>query len=289
MRDDDFHEASRSRLTASDVQRPFTGVRSVDLDLGDVLGRCRAYEPLLRPGEAFSHSTAVSLFGLPLPEQPDSVHVLAPPGATRARGRRVAGHVAAVAIPTVFHDGLPVVAPAHAWCQLAAELTEYDLVALADAIVTGPRRGQRREAPLATLDELGRAARAWRPRRGTAKLFSALPRVREGAESPKETHLRLMMVDAGLPEPVPNAPVRLPSGSVVHPDLSYPERRIALEYLGDIHRTQRRRWQDDLRRRRALAAIGWHVVEVTADDLGSNRAEFLREVRDLLARTDGGH
>ena len=97
------------------------------------------------------------------------------------------------------------------------------------------------------------------------------------------------MVDAGLPEPVPNVPVRLSSGSVVHPDLSYPERRIALEYLGDIHRTQRRRWQDDLRRRRALAAIGWHVVEVTADDLGSNRAEFLREVRDLLARTDGGH
>jgi hypothetical protein len=288
VRDHEFHDASRSRLIASDVQRPFTGVRSLDLDLEDVLDRCRAYEPLLRPGEAFSHGTAASLFGLPLPERPDTVHVLAPLGATRARGRGVTGHVASVALPLVHRHGLPVVAPAFVWCQLAGELTLYDLVALADAIATGRRRGQVREPPLATLGELAGAARDWPPRRGTANLLAALPRVREGAESPKETHLRLMMVDAGLPEPVPNAPVRLPSGSVVHPDLSYPLRRIAFEYLGDIHRTDRRRWQDDLRRRRELAAAGWHVVEVTADDLGWNRSAFVSGVRGLLARPFGG-
>ena len=284
VRDREFHGASRGRLAASDVQRSFTGVRSLGLDLDDVLGRCRAYEPLLRPGEAFSHGTAASLLGLPVPRRSDAVHVLAPPGVTRARGREVAGHVASVAPPLVVLDGLPLVAPAHVWCQLAAELSVYDLVALGDAIVTGRRRGRVRDRPLATIGELDAAARGWPPRRGSAKLAVALPRVRVGAESPKETHLRLTIVDARLPEPEPNVPVQLPSGSIVHPDLSYPRRRIAFEYLGDIHRTDRRRWQDDLRRRRALTAAGWFVVEVTADDLGPNRAAFIAEVRALLAR-----
>ncbi|WP_173924524.1 hypothetical protein [Agromyces sp. Marseille-P2726] len=287
VRDREFHQASRNRLAASDVQRAFTGARSIDLDLDDVLGRCRAYEPLLRAGEVFSHGTAASLLGLPLPETPESVHVLAAPGTTRARGRGVIGHVASVALPSMLHDGLPVVAPAYVWCQLAAELTLYDLVALGDAIVTGPRRGQKRQPAIATLGELRAAARRWPPRRGAANILAALPRIREGAESPKETHLRLTLVDAGLPEPVPNAPVRLPSGVVVHPDLSYPQRKIAFEYLGDIHRTDRRRWQDDLRRRRVLTSAGWHVIEVTADDLGSNRGAFIDGVRDLLARPVG--
>ncbi|MFD4422690.1 hypothetical protein ACFWN7_14480 [Agromyces sp. NPDC058484] len=284
VRDREFHGASRGRLVASDVQRPFTAVRSLGLHLDDVVDRCRAYEPLLRPGEAFSHATAAALFQLPLPEDPAAVHVLAPPGSARARGRGVTGHAASVAPPVVLREGLPIVAPAHAWCQLANELSVYDLVALGDAIVTGRRRGEVRAAALATIDALRDAAAQWGSRRGARVLADALPRIRVGAESRKESHLRLTIVDAGLPEPIPNPPVRLASGRVVHPDLAYPGRRIALEYLGDIHRTDRRRWQEDLRRRRDLAAAGWRVVEVTADDLEANRALFLAGVRALLAR-----
>ncbi|HEU4756011.1 MAG TPA: hypothetical protein VFS72_05060, partial [Agromyces sp.] len=64
VRDREFHGASRGRLVASDIQRPFTGVRSLGLDLEDVSARCRAYEPLLRSGEAFSHYTAAAVLGL---------------------------------------------------------------------------------------------------------------------------------------------------------------------------------------------------------------------------------
>lgn len=283
VRDHEFHAASRGRLRAADVQRPFTGTRSIGLDLADVVGRCRAYEPLLREGEAFSHATAAMLLHLPLPEEPVEVHVLAPTGATRARGRGVVGHVASAAPGILVHDGFPVVAPAVVWCQLAIELSTYDLVAVGDAIVTGHRRGTVRDPALATIDDLRDAAERWGSRRGRANLAAALPRVRVGAESPKETHLRLILVDAGLPEPVPNASVELPDGTVVHPDLAYPELRIAIEYLGDIHRTDRRRWQEDVRRRRRLTAAGWHVVEVTADDLGPHRAAFAQGVRALLA------
>lgn len=284
VRDGLFHGTTRSRLRASDLQRPFTAVRSVALDLGDVLDRCRAYEPLLRPGEAFSHETAAALLRLPLPEEPSDVHVLAPAGRTRARGRGVVGHVASVAPPIVLNDGLPVVDPSYVWCQLGNALSVHDLVAIGDAIVTGSRRGEAREPALATVDELREAARRWGARRGSGTIAAALPRIRFGAESPKETHLRLTLVDAGLPEPVPNQPVRLPTGGTVHPDLAYRERRIAFEYLGDTHRTDRRRWQADVRRRRDLAAAGWHVVEVTAEDLTSNRGAFLDGVRRLLDR-----
>lgn len=286
VRDREFHVASRGRLRATDVQRPFTAVRSIGLDLADAVGRCLAYEPLLRSGEAFSHASAAALFRLPLPKEPDAVHVLAPPGVARARGRGVVGHAASVALPVVLHESLPVVAPAHVWCELANELSTYDLVAIGDAIVTGGRRGDVRASALGTLDELRDAADRWGSRRGAATIAAALPRIRVGAESPMETHLRLTLVDAGLPEPVPNPPVRLRSGKVVHPDLAYPGRRIALEYLGDIHRTQRRRWQDDLRRRRDLAAAGWQVVEVTADDLGPSRAAFIAGIQALLARPE---
>ena len=277
-----FHGASRGRLLASDVQRPFTGIRSLGLDLDDVLDRCRAYEPALRRGEAFSHETAATLFRLPLPGTPEAVHVLAPPGVARARGRGVAGHAASVALPVVMHEGLPVIGPAHVWCQLANDLSTYDLVAVGDAIVTGARRGEVRGPALATLTELQDAAERWGSRRGAATIAAALPRIRVGAESRKETQLRLTLVDAGLPEPVPNAPVLLRSGKIVHPDLAYPDRRTALEYLGDIHRTERRRWQEDVRRRRDLATAGWRVLEVTADDLGPNRAAFLAVVREIL-------
>jgi hypothetical protein len=282
--DREFHGASRGRLVASDVQRPFTAVRSVGLDLDDVIDRCRAYEPLLRTDEAFSHATAAALFRLPLPEDSRAVHVLAPPGTARARGRGAIGHAASDPLPVVLHVALPVVAPAFIWCQLANELSPYDLVALGDAIVTGRRRGSVRAPALATLDELADAAAYWGSRRGARTLATALPRIRVGAESPKETHLRLRIVDAGLPEPLPNPAVRLASGRVVHPDLAYPEPRIALEYLGDTHRTERRRWQDDLRRRRDLAAAGWRVIEVTADDLGPHRAAFVTGLRAMLAR-----
>jgi hypothetical protein len=287
VRERDFHGASRGRLRASDVQRPFTAVRSVGLDLDDTASRCRAYEPLLRPGEAFSHATAAAVFQLPMPEQADALHVLAPPGVARARGRGVVGHAASGPVPIVLHDGLPVVTPAQLWCQLANDLSVYDLVALGDAIVTQPRRGEVRTGALATCDELHDAATRWGTRRGARTIAAALPRIRAGAESPKETHLRLALVDAGLPEPVLNEPVRLPSGRVVHPDLAYPAQRIALEYLGDTHRTNRRRWQEDVRRRRELAAAGWWVVEVTAEDLEANRVEFIAGVRDLLARRSG--
>lgn len=281
--DREFHLLSASRLRGADLQRPFHGVRATGFDLADALDRCRAYLPRLRPGEAFSHQTAATLFGLPLPRklQGAAVHVTAPPGLERARARGVVGHESASPVPIVLVHGLPVVDPAVAWCQLAMLLRPADLIAMGDALVTGPRRRRVRAVGLVTLDDLATAVRRWGRRRGARRLAAALPRVRVGAESPAETELRLLLVDHGFPEPIPNDPTELAHGEVLHPDLKLRGWRTVLEYQGDRHRVDRRRWQEDIRRKRAFATAGWHVVEVTADDLYVDATSLLARLRAL--------
>lgn len=302
VRDRELHRSSVGRLRARDLQRPFSGVRAIGLDLGSLLDRCRAYEPLLRPREAFSHRTAAELYGLPLPlpqllplprrlplrDAPASpgehppLEVTAGPGSQRARSAGVRGHVSARPLGVRFHLGLPLVGPAVAWCQLASSVRHGDLVALGDALVTGPRTGRVRSPGLATLDELHAASVWWGSRRGARALAAALQHVRTGAESRPETQLRLLLVESGLPEPVPNHPIEV-GGGVIHPDLAYLRERIAIEYQGDLHRTDRRRWQQDVRRKRDLEHAGWTVVEVTADDLFVDPRPLIVRLRALLA------
>ena len=258
-------ETTRARLRRRGVQHPFTGVSSVGLDLDAIVDACIAYEPLLRPGEAFSHDTAALLFGAPLPAShgsPRPLHILSP-GTTRARTDGVVGHRSARAFPTVVRFGLPLVTPTAAWIQLAATLRPEDLTAVGDYLVTGAPHGRDREAPLATLDELARALEGGTGCRGARGARWALEHVRIGAASRPETLLRLVIVAAGLPEPVIAAPVEVAGGRLtLHPDLAYPDLRIAIEYEGDGHR-EARRWERDIERRELLEDAGWRVIRIT--------------------------
>lgn len=258
-------ETTKARLRGRHVQHPFTGVSSIGLDLDAIVDSCIAYEPLLRPGEAFSHSTAALLYGAPLPashSSPHPLHVLSP-GPTRPRTDGVIGHRSARTFPTVMRFGLPVVTPTTAWIQLAATLRREDLTAIGDYLVTGAPHGRARESPLATLDELARAVEQGSGCRGAHSARWALARVRVGAASRPETLLRLLILAAGLPEPAIAPPVEVAGGRLtLHPDLAYPELRIAIEYEGDGHR-EAGRWERDIERRELLEHAGWRVIRVT--------------------------
>ena len=89
-------------------------------------------------------------------------------------------------------------------------------MAVGDAIVTGPRRGVDRVPGPATIAELGDAVSTWGSRRGARALSAALPLVRIGAESRPETRTRLLLIDDGLPEHLPNHPTPLADGRVLH-------------------------------------------------------------------------
>jgi hypothetical protein len=102
-----------------------------------------------------------------------------------------------------------------------------------------------------------------------------------GAQSPPESQLRVRLVLAGLPRPVAQHPVPLPNGVVLHPDLAWPEYRVAVEYDGQWH-ADADQLHRDRQRLNLLVGAGWLVLHVTSRRLHHDFPAVLREVRAAL-------
>jgi hypothetical protein len=265
---------SRSRLRAPDLVTPFRGMR-LPPGADGLLDRCRAYAHHRRVDFAFSHTTAATLFGAPLPfGADDSIHV-----SVRAPGRapEIVGFVGhkLTAWDTDERMGLPVTTAEQTWIDLASLLTVEDLVIVGDFLVAD-------RDPLATRESFARAMAASPGRRGIARARLASDLIRVGSESPGETRLRLLLGRAGLPEPRLNLDILDAGRFVARVDLAYPRERVALEYEGDVHRVDRDVWRKDIGRRERVEDLGWRVLRVTAGDLTAPAA-LLDRVRRSLA------
>lgn len=116
--------------------------------------------------------------------------------------------------------------------------------------------------------------------RGVRQCQTALSLMDGGAQSPKESWLRLVLIDAGLPRPVTQIEVRDLDGSLVaYLDMGWDEPMVAVEYDGDQHRMDRRQYVKDIRRSEIVARLGWHVIRVINDD---RRDVVVRRVRAAL-------
>ncbi|MGC4877055.1 hypothetical protein ACLQ26_12460 [Micromonospora sp. DT43] len=102
-----------------------------------------------------------------------------------------------------------------------------------------------------------------------------------GAQSPPESQLRVRLVLGGLPRPSVQHPVRLPNGVVLHPDLAWPEFRVAVEYDGQWH-ADADQLHRDRRRLNLLVGAGWLVLHVTSRRLHAEFPAVLGEVRAAL-------
>ncbi|CAN5648311.1 hypothetical protein BH18ACT7_BH18ACT7_02000 [soil metagenome] len=100
------------------------------------------------------------------------------------------------------------------------------------------------------------------------------------SESPQEPRLRVTLVLAGLPAPVPQYEVRGAGRLIARVDPAYPRQRIAIAYDGRWHDTAGQ-FARDRCRLSALAAAGWRVILVTAADLHHPR-EVISLVRAAL-------
>jgi very-short-patch-repair endonuclease len=163
--------------------------------------------------------------------------------------------------------------------QCATLLPLDALIAIGDFLVTPDRH--RRTSALTTRTELEAAISPGA--RGAARARGALREVRTGAESPMETRLRLLLMRSGLPEPLLNPAVRV-GDRVLHPDILYPDWRVAIEYEGEQHRTDARQWRDDIRRAEWFADGGWRVMRVTKDDVLKEPEQLLARVCRVLAK-----
>ncbi|MCV7050591.1 hypothetical protein H7H82_08280 [Mycobacterium heidelbergense] len=166
--------------------------------------------------------------------------------------------------------GLPVTTLARTAYDLGRRLPRGQAVARLDALM--------RATPFSTEDVLLLTKR-YPGARGLRRLRTALPLVDGGAASPKETWLRLLLIDAGLPTPETQIPVNENWRSVGVLDMGWEQFKVAAEYDGDQHRTDRRRYVKDQWRRRKLTELGWIVVRVIAED---NPDEVVARVRSAL-------
>jgi hypothetical protein len=169
---------------------------------------------------------------------------------------------------------------ARTWRDLAPHLDHAALVAVADHLLRRPRPKLEsgRTDPWCTPDQL----RALCTGRHAAALRRALDQARIGADSPRETRLRLAFLRAGLPEPELNVPLIGDDGIARHePDFLWPRYRVCAEYEGkqhnDDHQVER-----DIRRARRVQEAGWVEIRLYDRDTDRDCAEAIRLVRQEL-------
>jgi len=245
-----------------------------------------AFVPLLRPGDRFSHVTAARLWPLPLPlpDAVETVHVATPRPRNAHRGVGVTGHLSSVESATLRRN-LPVSGPLTLFIELATVLELDDLIAVGDALVLEPAMLDPRDLrPWITLNELRTGCRASRAH-GAPRARAAAANVWQGAESPMETALRLLLLRSGLPEPELNQELFDDRGRWIGRfDMVYREARVIMEYDGDQHRTSTTQYERDISRIDRAIAARWTVVRVRARGIHVVPGETVRRVREALER-----
>jgi hypothetical protein len=282
---------SRGRLRHARITRLSRSIRWVDSqDLADLQSmpphrRYRAFTQVT-PYSVASHYSAAEVWEFPMPHVADDgmLHITRLTGMSPQRRGGVSGHTGQMFAGEIcVVDGLSLTSRERTWLDLAQRLTVPDLTVIADHLIRIPRpEYENRTAPYATKESLQEVIDRHTGKRGIRKARLALDLSRMGADSPPETLLRLALVDAGLPEPLVNAPVPDTAGNMHHqPDLSYPEYRVAVEYEGAGH-SEPGQVERDISREERIRALGWTEVRISRRHMADGGGAAVNKVRSAL-------
>ncbi|VEG52390.1 cullin, a subunit of E3 ubiquitin ligase [Mycolicibacterium aurum] len=141
-----------------------------------------------------------------------------------------------------------------------------------------------------TADRVRPLMDRYRGARGMKTLRAAVELMDGGAQSPRETWLRLWLVKNGLPRPRTQIPVLNDRGiPFAYLDMGWEDVRIAVEYDGAHHQTDRAQYIWDEQRLRLVRARDWlHIKVINEDDPREiiarvKRAWVLRESASSVA------
>lgn len=173
--------------------------------------------------------------------------------------------------------GIPVTSPARTALDVGCWYPVMTAVAGIDALA--------RATEIKAIDvEL--LARRYTGRRGIARSRQAMELFDAGAQSPKESWLRIILIQAGLPRPQTQIPVFNEfDRAIAYLDMGWEKIRVAVEYDGEQHRGDRRQYSWDVRRLEMLERRGWIVIRVLT---GDRPTEIVRRVREAFTRRTCG-
>ena len=231
----------------------------------DLRLRARAALKAAPDGALLARHTAAELLGGVVPHVPD-VQLCLPRGRMRRPGVEArSGRPRASALL----GRLPLTSAEDTFVDLVGELHLVDLVVLGDSLV---KAGRTTPAALVAAAALATGRRSALGRRAAGL-------VRSGVDSPMESRLRMLVVLAGLPEPVVNHIEFDELGRWVRRfDLSYPTARLAIEYDGRQHAESQVQWEHDIDRREGLDHDGWRLVVVLSKGIYREPAVTLDRV-----------
>ena len=175
---------------------------------------------------------------------------------------------------TIMTD-MPVTTAARTAFDLGRYQTRFTAMARMDALMRAApyRRG-----------EVSMLMQRYGPVRGVCQLRELLPLVDPGAQSPKESWLRLLLIDNGFPVPETQIPVLDGDVPFAFLDMGWRDIQLAVEYDGDQHRTDRKQYIKDRRRLPEVERRGWEVIRVLAED---RQPEILCTVYEAWLRRGG--
>ncbi|MDG4804678.1 DUF559 domain-containing protein [Micromonospora sp. WMMD980] len=235
---------------------------------------CEAVALRLPAGAVVAGRSAAWLFGVDLITRNHPVTVLLPTTARLRPHPRLS--IVRSPLPDEDHTrfaGLPVTTTLRTAFDLGRQGPRVEALVAVNALL------RRRVMKLPALRDYAAARPGWP---GSSLLREVLTLAEPLSESPMETRLRLLLLDAGLGALVAQHEVRHGGRFVARVDLAWPALRIAVEYDGDHHR-ERAQFRRDVARLNALRAAGWIVLRFTADDVLRRPEATVALVRQALA------
>ncbi len=231
-------------------------------------------------------ATALKIYGseFPFTDEPDTFHVMVRDASHRRRAPHVKAHTWKQLEPTdiLYTEGLQVLSPEATAVTLAGTLNIMQQVMLLEAMV----RNQLFTFPM-FADYTHK-----RTFHGKKRALAALKLYQDGSASMTETALRLELNRRGVPRLVLNYVVPnvwYPNGAPITFDLALPEMKIAWEYQGDHHRTDKAQYRRDAYKGNLARSKNWTLFDVTYDDLHNQQRlnELALQAAVIIAQRTG--
>lgn len=229
----------------------------------ELLARVAALASAQMDGRWFCYEAAALVWGCSTVDLGRHVDVNQPFTQRRSPDARIRRHHSVIPEDQLeVVDGIPVTSLARTVVDCARAPHARRALVIADSAA---RAGLREH-------DVRRCVESLRGGRGIRRARELLTLVDRGSESPGETLARLVLIEAGLPQPVTQVPVHTVAG-MRYGDMGWPDRRVLVELDGRITYAAGHGSSGaaalvaEKRRQEAVEDASWIVVRVMWEDL----------------------